>query len=139
MFFTPSDSSVSRMTIAFCSNQESTSDSGRSLTPQPSFSASGDRQNNRRVSVITLPGVDQARQPFDIAKVQFVEAVFTTGQGQDQAVIRHAGGEIGEVVTLPAGAVAAADEKDMAQFFTTDQIDPAYPPRQAGSDGQSRR
>lgn len=44
-----------------------------------------DRQNNRRVSVITLPGVDQARQPFDIAKVQFVEAVFTTGQGQDQA------------------------------------------------------
>lgn len=38
-----------------------------------------DRQNNRRVSVITLPGVDRARQPFDIAKVQFVEAVFTTG------------------------------------------------------------
>ncbi|MOA41239.1 hypothetical protein D3C78_1631810 [compost metagenome] len=40
MSFTPSASRVSRMTMAFCSNQESTRVSGRSLTPHSNASES---------------------------------------------------------------------------------------------------
>ncbi|MNF11370.1 hypothetical protein D3C80_2125800 [compost metagenome] len=40
MFFTPSDNSVSKMTIAFCSNHDSTRLRGSSLTVQPSVSES---------------------------------------------------------------------------------------------------
>ncbi|MOA68422.1 hypothetical protein D3C78_1960390 [compost metagenome] len=40
MFLTPNDNSVSRMTIAFCSNHDSTRLSGSSLTEQPRVSAS---------------------------------------------------------------------------------------------------
>ena len=66
------------MTIAFCSNREHQRQR-QIVDATAQFLRQRDRQNNRRVSVITLPGVD-ARQPFDIAKVQFVEAVFTTGR-----------------------------------------------------------
>ena len=82
-----------------------------------------DRQNNGRVSIVTLARIDQARQAFDVAEVQLVETVFTARQGQDQAIVRYAGGESGEVVTLTARAVAAADEEDVAQLFTADEID----------------
>ena len=54
---------------------------------------------------------------FDIAEVQLVETVFTAGQGQDQAVVRYAGSEIGKVVTFATCAVAAADKKDMIRVF----------------------
>lgn len=40
MFRMPSASSAMRMHTAFCSNQHSTSERGRSLTPQPKASAS---------------------------------------------------------------------------------------------------
>ncbi len=80
------------------------------------------RENNRRVGIVTLTGVNQTRQAFDIAEIQFVEAVFTAREGQNQAVVRYAGSEIGEVVTFAARAVAAADEEDVTQFFTANQI-----------------
>ncbi len=122
------------MTIAFCSNREHQRQ--RQIVDATAwFLRQRDRQNNRRVASLHCPA-STARQPFDIAKVQFVEAVFT--RRQDQAVIRHAGGEIGEVVTLPAGAVAAADEEDMAQFSRlTRSISVSAAPSR--SDGQSRR
>ncbi len=39
---------------------------------------------------------------------------FTARRGQDQAVIRYAGGEIDKVVTLAAPAVTTADREDVA-------------------------
>ena len=81
-----------------------------------------DGQNDGRVGIVTLTRIDQTWQTFDVAEVQLVETVFTARQRQDQAIFRYAGGEIREVVTLTARAVTAANQEDMAQFFTAHEV-----------------
>lgn len=94
----------------FLFEPESTRDSGRSFTPQPSFSAVVTADDGR-VCIVTLTCIDQTRQAFDITELQFVETVFTARRGQDQAVVRHAGGEVGEVVTFATRAITTANQK----------------------------
>ncbi len=101
VFFTPAQA-VSRITIAFLlSNQRAPARGGRSLTPQPSFSA---RVTARIIvrqyaSLRYLTGIDQTRQTFDIAESSLKR--YLPQASQDQAVIRDAGGEIGEFLRSP--------------------------------------
>ncbi len=67
------------MTIAFCSNRKHQRQR-QIVDAAAQFFRQRDRQNNRRVGIVALPGIHQTRQAFDIAEVQLVEAVFTAGR-----------------------------------------------------------
>ena len=76
------------MQTAFCSYQDSTSVSGRSLTPQPKASAEASAIVHGAVGVVALAHVQNAGDAADLSEVQVVEAVFAAGQGQDQGIHR---------------------------------------------------
>ena len=58
------------MHTAFCSYQDSTMDSGSSLTPQPKCLRQRDRNLNCTIGIVALSDIHQTRQTVDRAEVQ---------------------------------------------------------------------
>ena len=109
-------SSVSSTATAFCSNQETTSVSGRSLTVQSKASASADGHLDRAVGVVALAHVQQPRQAEQLAVVVVADAVLAAAEGEDERVGGRGLGVVAEVVAARLGAVAAADEEEAADL-----------------------
>ena len=83
----------------------------------------GDGDLDRRVGVVALAHVHDARERTDLAEVQVVETELAAGQGQDEGVLRGLLDEIGVVVAAGLGAVAAADEEDVLEGAGFDGVD----------------
>ena len=81
------------------------------------------RQLDRRIAVVALTDVDQARDAVDVAELLFVEAVFAASERQDNAVLRGAGGEFLVIAALALVAVAAADQEEMLDIALPDLVD----------------
>ena len=82
------------MATAFCSYQLSTNESGRSLTSHSKAPGQGDGDLHGRVGVVALADVQQPRDAADIAEVEFVEAVFSAGERENDAIVRARPGQI---------------------------------------------
>jgi hypothetical protein len=54
--------------------------------------------------------------PSDVAEVELVEAVLAARERQDHAVLRHGRREVGVIAPARLGAVAAADQEEVAIF-----------------------
>ena len=83
----------------------------------------GQRDLDGRIGVVALPHVQKPRNAVDRAEVELVEAILAAGQGEDDAVLGHLLGEVGVVVAARLGAVAAADEEEMADRPLLDRRD----------------
>ena len=83
----------------------------------------GDGNLDRRVGVVALADVQQARDAADVAEVELVEAVLAAGQGEDDAILGNLLGELGVVVAAGFGAVAAADEEEVLDLAGLDRGD----------------
>ncbi len=128
MFWMPSASSAMRMQTAFCSNQQSTSESGRSLTPHWNASAQRQRDLNGAVCVVALAHIEDAGQARHGAEIQVVQAEFAAGQRQDHGVGRGELGELGVVAAGRPGAVTAAHQEEwrICPLFTAATISLAW-------------
>ncbi len=112
------------MHTAFCSYQDRTMESGRSLTPQFEGLGQGHGDLDRGVGVVALADVQQPRDAADVAELQLVEAVLAAGQGQDHAVLRGTCcSELRVVVAARLGAVAAADQEEVLDCAALDRLD----------------
>jgi hypothetical protein len=67
-----------------------------------------------RVGIVALADVQQARQARHRAEIQLIEAVLAAGQRQNDGVSWRRLRELGVVVAARLGAVAAADQEEMA-------------------------
>ena len=71
---------------------------------------------NGAVSVVALTHVQDAGNTVDFSEIQIVEPVFSAGQGEDNGVHGSALYKFGVVVPSGMSAVAAAHQKDVADF-----------------------
>ena len=67
--------------------------------------------------------------PSIVAEIELVEAELAAGQRQDDAILGHLLGKLGVVVAARLGAVAAADQEEVANLpcFTASMTLPATP------------
>lgn len=111
IFLISSESSESKTTTAFCSYQERIMDSGKSLTPQSKASA-------RARAICTA---EQVWNAADIAEIELIEAVFTTGQSQHHGVHGKLLNKISIVISTRFGAIAAAYDKESFDVSALDR------------------
>jgi len=71
---------------------------------------------NGAVSVVALAHIHDAGQPGDGAEIEVVEAVFTTGQSEDNGILGGLLHKIGVVIAAGLCAVAAAYEEEVADL-----------------------
>ncbi|OQA03748.1 MAG: hypothetical protein BWY69_00266 [Planctomycetes bacterium ADurb.Bin401] len=70
-----------------------------------------------------MADIQQPWNPADVAEFEHIKAVFTAGQRQDHAVIRHGLGQFGIVIAPRFGPIAAADQEETANLARLDRLD----------------
>ena len=135
------------MQTAFCSNQQSTSESGRSLTVQPKASASASAIRMALYASLHWPTSRRRGQASagHCAQRQIVQPEFSAGKGQNDRIRRCQPGKLGVVAAGGPGAVAAAHQKevtDLPAFHGRNDligVGEHSAPRKAGGDRFCRR
>ncbi len=116
MPLTPSDSSVSSTATAFCSNQLMHQGQRQVVDAAVEGLGQGDGDLDRAVGVVALAHVHQARQAEVLAVVVIADAELAAAEGQDKGIARGSSGVVAEVVAPGFGAVAAADDEEVADL-----------------------
>ena len=135
------------MQTAFCSNQQSTSESGRSLTVQPEGIGQSQCDPDGAVCVVALAHIEDAGQASagHCAQRQIVQPEFSAGKGQNDRIRRCQLGKLGVITAGGPGTVAAADQKevtDLPAFHGRNDligVGEHSAPRKAGGDRFARR
>lgn len=85
----------------------------------------GGGNDHGAVGIVALPDIEEAGEACagHCAEVVAVEAVLAASESEDDRVARGAESEVGEVVALRLGAIAAADHKETLDLALLDSVD----------------